>query len=132
MEIIFPIIKARRAVNLLIVDDSPYIRSNLKKLFSEMKRITVSGEAENSQEAIELINQKKHDIIILDVELKNSNGFDVLKYVKNKKYFRKPVVIMFTNHSSAYKEKATELGTDYFFDKTNDLDNLLNTIKSLA
>jgi DNA-binding NarL/FixJ family response regulator len=119
-------------MDLLIVDDSPYIRSNLKKLFSGIESINVSGEAENSGQAIELVNQTKPDIIILDVELKNSSGFDVLKYVKNEKFSHKPIVIMFTNHSSLYKEKAIELGTDYFFDKINDLDNLLNTIKSLV
>jgi DNA-binding NarL/FixJ family response regulator len=119
-------------VKVLIVDDSPYIRSNLKKLFSEMKNIKISGEAENSEEAIELLKKEKHDIIILDVELKNSTGFDVLKFVKNEKYSHKPVVLMFTNHSAVYKDKAKELKTDYFFDKTNDLDNLLHVIKSLV
>ncbi|HSP89019.1 MAG TPA: response regulator [Ignavibacteriaceae bacterium] len=119
-------------MKVLIVEDSLYIRTNLKKLFSEMKNINISGEAESSEEAIELLKKEEHDIIILDVELKNSTGFDVLKFVKNEKYSHKPIVLMLTNHSAVYREKAIELKADYFFDKTNDLDNLLHVIKSLV
>jgi DNA-binding NarL/FixJ family response regulator len=118
-------------VDILIVDDSPNIRNNLKKFLSEIKGVIVLGEAESSEVAIELINKTKPEVIILDVELKNSCGFDVLKYVKKNKHSHKPVVIMFTNHLSGYKDKAKAERADYFFDKTTELDKLLTTIKSL-
>ncbi|OGU77851.1 MAG: hypothetical protein A2V93_06850 [Ignavibacteria bacterium RBG_16_34_14] len=115
-------------MNILIVDDSPQIRINLKKFLSEIKGINVSGEAESSGDAVELINKIKPELIILDVELKNSSGFDVLKYVKKNMH---SIVIMFTNHSSGYKNKAQAERADFFFDKTTELDKLLTTIKDL-
>lgn len=118
------------SMNILIVDDSVNIRNNLKKFFSEITGIIISGEAENAQSAIELFNSSKPDIIILDVELKESSGFDVLEYVKTKKNSI-PVVIMFTNHAATYNEKATTEKVDYFFDKTTEFEKLLTTIKGL-
>ncbi len=119
-------------MDILIVEDSPYIRSNLKKLLTEMKGLNISGEAENSEKAIELINKAKPDLIILDVELKSSSGFDVLKYAKKNESSHKPIVIMFSNYLTVYKEKALNEKADYFFDKTTELDKLLTTIKSLV
>jgi len=118
-------------VDILIVDDSPNIRNNLKKFLSEINGVSVSGEAESSGSAIELINKAKPNLIILDVELNNSSGFDVLEYIKKNNHSHKPVIIMFTNHSALYEEKAKEMKVDYFFDKTVELDKLLNTIKNI-
>lgn len=115
-------------MKILIVEDALNIRNSLKKFISEIDGVSVSGEAEDSGSAINLINETNPDVILLDVELKKSNGFDVLKHAKNKDALSKPVVIMFSNHTSMYKEKALAAEADYFFDKTTELDNLFSTI----
>lgn len=119
-------------MKILIVEDAPNIRTNLKKFFSELKELNISGEAEDSESAISLINKTKPDIIILDVELKKGSGFDVLKYVKGDKYASNSIVIMFSNHTKLYKEKAKAAKADYFFDKTDEVDKLLSTIHELC
>ncbi len=119
-------------MNILIVDDSPNIRNNLKKFLSEVNNVSIVGEADNSGFAVELINKTKPDLIILDVELKNGSGFDVLEYISQNQQPAKMVVLMFTNHSETYKEKALKLKVDHFFDKTNELDLLLSTVKGIV
>ena len=119
-------------MKIAIVDDSPQIRTNLLKFISLIKGSEVVIEAVDARSAIELIKGKKPDIVILDIELKNSSGFEVLNAIKGESKTA-PIVMMFTNLSTfSYKEKALKEGADYFFDKTNDLDNLLHVIKSLA
>ena len=119
-------------MEILLVDDAQNIRNNLKRFISELKGVKVSGEADDYNSAIEIINNTKPDIIILDIELKNSSGFDVLKYVREDGNYYNPVIIMFTNHPKLYEEKALGWKADYFFNKTTELDKLLGTIKKLG
>ncbi len=118
-------------MKILIVEDAPAIRENLKKFISDIKDFKVSGEAEDSSTAIKLINETNPDIIILDVELKTGTGFDVLKFVKGKSYKNNPVVIMFSNYIKTYSDKAEKYKADYIFDKTNEIDKLLSTLNDL-
>jgi DNA-binding NarL/FixJ family response regulator len=117
-------------LKILVVEDSPQIRKNLRRFISDKDDLLILNEADNSRSAIDLIRLTETDIIILDVELKDSNGFDVLRFAKSSEITNKPVVIMFSNYSS-YKDKALNEKADYFFDKTNELDKLLDTIETV-
>jgi DNA-binding NarL/FixJ family response regulator len=117
-------------VKILIVEDSPQIRKNLRRFISDNDEMLILNEAENSDSGINLIKTTKPDIIILDVELKDSSGFDILRFAKSSELTNNPLVIMFSNFIS-YKEKALNEKADYFFDKTNELDKLLDTIEKV-
>ena len=68
--------------------------------------------------------------MILDIELENSNGLDLLAKIKNIK--TSPIVMIFSNISSiSYKEKVLKGKADYFFDKTDDFEELVITIENL-
>lgn len=118
-------------MKILIVEDSALVRVNLKKFISEMKGFKITGEAEDSQTAINLISKKKPDVIILDIELKDSSGFDVLKFLKSSDSFANPTIILFSNHASLYKDKSVEYKADYILDKTTEFETLLSTLKNL-
>lgn len=116
---------------ILIVDDSATLRKDLKKLLNPIKSIEVIGEAIDAASAMRQCNALKPDIMILDINLKNGSGIDVLE--KMKKCPQSPVTIMFTNYSKGEFQKATKhLGADYFFDKTNDIEKLIDTLTNLS
>jgi DNA-binding NarL/FixJ family response regulator len=119
-------------LKIAIVEDSPQIIKNLSRFISSIKGTEISGEADSADSAVELIRNKQPDIIVLDIELKNGSGFDVLNKIKNRGKTT-PIVMIFTNlFSFSYKEKALKEGADYFFDKTNDLEDLIITIESFV
>ena len=93
--------------------------------------IEIIGEAVDSAGAVKLYETLNPDIIILDIDLKDGNGIEVLTRIKNNS--PSPTTIMFTNYSnSAYQKAAKRLGADYFFDKTNDVEKLVNTVMELS
>jgi len=119
-------------LKIAIVDDSYHIRKNLIRFITEIKGAEIVGEASDTASALKLIEDKKPDIVVLDIELKNSSGFDVLTKIKSV-HKTTPIVMMFTNLSSiSYKEKALKEKADYFFDKTNDFEDMIITIDSLT
>jgi two-component system, LytTR family, response regulator len=79
----------------IIVDDERLARKELRSLLSAFAEISFVGEAENLTEAIELIQTKKPDVIFLDIQLQNENGFDLLEKVE--KTFKLIFVTAFDN-----------------------------------
>jgi len=63
----------------IIVDDERLARKEMRRLLAEFDHIVVAGEAENINEAIDLIEQEKPHIVFLDIQLSGENGFDLLE-----------------------------------------------------
>jgi DNA-binding NarL/FixJ family response regulator len=64
------------ATTLLIVDDHPSFRASARELL-EAEGFDVVGEAEDGASALEAIGRLEPDVVLLDVQLPDMNGFDV-------------------------------------------------------
>lgn len=118
---------AKRKV--MIVEDSDEIRKRIKGLLSELENVTVIAEADCATDAIKFGAKYLPEVMILDINLLgNDTGFLVLKEMK--KILPSLITIVLTNFSTAqYKNKSAELGADYFFDKSNEFNEMVNTLK---
>jgi DNA-binding NarL/FixJ family response regulator len=68
------------ATTLLIVDDHPSFRASARELL-EAEGFDVIGEAEDGASALEAIGRLKPDVVLLDVQLPDMNGFEVASNV---------------------------------------------------
>jgi DNA-binding NarL/FixJ family response regulator len=82
-----------KRVQLIVVDDHALFRAGLIGLLQDMPEFNVIGEAANGLEAIELIEKKKPDIVLLDVNMPIMNGVEV---VQNLSRSERPKIIMLT------------------------------------
>lgn len=78
----------------VIVDDRNSIREFITQLLSNINGIKVVGEAENVTNAISLINKTKPELILLDIQLPDGNGFEILEGLTYSDY----KVIFVTSH----------------------------------
>ncbi len=62
----------------IIVEDSRLARQGLKKMLEQHPVINVVGEAENADEAIDLINEKSPDVLFLDINMPGKDAFEML------------------------------------------------------
>ena len=69
------------SVTVLLADDHPIVRHGMKNLLEAESDFTVVGEAENGQQAINLAEQLKPDIIIVDMMMPILNGLEVIERV---------------------------------------------------
>lgn len=63
----------------LIIDDSRLARKELKHLLSAHPRITVAGEAESGQQALQWLQQQSVDVLFLDIQMPGMDGFELLQ-----------------------------------------------------
>ena len=83
-------------MRVVIVDDEPLARSRLVSLCEQQGDLEIVAEAGSGAAAIEAIRAYQPDVVLLDVELQDMTGFDVLKSVEGGD---EPLAIMVTGHT---------------------------------
>jgi two-component system, LytTR family, response regulator len=66
-------------INTLIVDDEPLARDRIKRFLRDEDGIRLIGECKNGVEAIDTIGREKPDLVFLDIQMPEKNGFDVIR-----------------------------------------------------
>ena len=118
-------------MKVVIADDSAEIRKRIIEMLSDIEKIDMIGQAENVPEAIEKISEFNPDLVILDIRMPGGNGIDVLKKIEKRN--RLPVVIMLTNYpSSQYRKKCIGSGADFFLDKSNEFEKVVEIVNCMS
>ena len=66
-------------MRVLIVDDEALARQRVRRLLQNEADVEIVGEAETGREAVEMIRQLKPDLVCLDVQMPELDGFGVLE-----------------------------------------------------
>jgi DNA-binding NarL/FixJ family response regulator len=115
---------------VLIVDDSMLIIERMMELLNDMDNIQVVVYADNYKEGVQLLENIKPDVVLLDINLPDKSGIELLRHIHN--HQEPPTVIMITNQVTDHYRKICEsLGAQYFIDKSNDFDLIPETIASI-
>ena len=115
------------ALMTYLVEDSETIRDNLISTLEEIAPVKVVGFAESENEASAWLSNHNGDwqLAIIDLFLKEGSGLGVLKGCQNRSANQK--VIVLTNYATSdIRRRCAELGSDAVFDKSNELDELLD------
>jgi DNA-binding NarL/FixJ family response regulator len=109
--------KAMAAVKIMIVEDHPLFSKGLSSLIGSREGYSVVGEAKDSREALELAVETKPDLVILDLNLGNEDGLDLLK--KMHRRFPKIAVLVLSMHDERYyAERVLKAGGRGYIMKT--------------
>ena len=85
-------------VQVLVVDDSAFMRKMVSDIVSRHPRMAVAGTARNGREGLAKVLALKPDVVTLDVEMPDMDGLDVIKRFKREKPDTEVMVI--TGYSS--------------------------------
>ena len=97
------------AKTVLIVDDNPMVRRSLCDLFTQQADFQICGEAEDGLQAIEKAQQRKPDLIVLDLAMPGMNGLDAARVING--MLPEVLMILFTLHSDGLvQEQARSAG----------------------
>ncbi len=71
-------------IRVMIVDDHPLVRESLKKIIQAEPDLTVCGEAEDREQALEIVSATRPRLAIVDLTLKNSHGMEFIKDLRER------------------------------------------------
>ena len=118
-------------IRLYYVEDSSELRSRIDRELAGIDGVLLMGHSERASEALREIRQCRPDVVVLDLQLSEGSGIDVLKGLRGED--PAPVVIVLTNHSDATTRSRTlKAGARYFFDKSTEFDQFLYTVNRLT
>lgn len=98
-------------MRVLIVDDEPLARARLRRLLQQQAGFFCIGEAENSQQAKQLVQQLQPDVILLDIEMPGENGLTLAEYLNRQTV--PPAIIFVTAHPQHALEAYQAAPADY-------------------
>jgi len=128
-----PGIQGTQPIRVFLVEDSPALREHLTEALSSLESVDVAGHAETETAAIASLKAECFDAVVLDLQLKEGNGFNVLKAMRAHPDTARIAVLILTNHATPqYRTRCIALGADYFFDKSREYDLLCETLVGLA
>jgi DNA-binding NarL/FixJ family response regulator len=117
---------------VLIVDDSRIVRERLAGLISELPTVEVIGDAGNVADAVKKIRRLRPHIVVLDIAMPGGNGIQVLEAIRRLRQPRTHIIMLTNFAQQAYRERCLELGAEYFFDKSAEFQEAVETIQELS
>lgn len=114
----------------MIADDHSMVREGIKQLLELDGDIVVIGEASDGVECLKLLEEKLPQALLLDINMPNMNGLEVLEKIKEKEIDTR-VIILTVHNEVEYLLKAVEIGIDGYMLKDSSSDELKKAIYSV-
>lgn len=120
-------------LKVLLIEDSPLLGSLLGAMLEELEGVAVVAVAGDEAEALQALQERRPDLAIVDLNLREGSGLGVLRALRAKpECYGRPATAVFTNHAHAHlRERCRALGVDRFFDKALEMDALLDYVEAV-
>jgi DNA-binding NarL/FixJ family response regulator len=115
-------------VNVLLVDDHPLVRDQLRMALESEADLKVCGEAEDSHHALSVIRATKPGLAIVDLTLKGCQGLDLIKEI-HLRYPKILVMVVSMHDESLYAERAIHAGARGYITKQEATKKILQAIR---
>lgn len=117
--------------SILLIDDHPMLRNGVKQLINTVSHFEVIGETGSGTEGIKLAEKLDPDMILLDINIQNVSGLEILRYLREKNISSR--IIMFTV-SDAKEDIITALksGADGYLLKDMEPEDFIKALKDIA
>jgi len=118
-------------IQVLIADDHKIIRVGLRGLIQLSKDIEVAAEASNGAEVVEEIKKRKIDVILMDIDMGNTNGIETTQHIK-KEHPEINVLGLTMHEEQDYITEMLAAGASGYLLKNTGLEELLTAIRTAA
>jgi len=118
-------------IRLLIIDDHEMVREGLKAILTTEPDFTIVGDAANAEQAFELIERLRPDVILLDIRLPGTSGIDVCRTV-TERYPEAAVIILTTFTDESLVAQCIQAGARGFIIKDIERFDLKRSIRAVA
>jgi DNA-binding NarL/FixJ family response regulator len=113
---------------VFIVDDHPIVRQGLAQMINQEADLTVCGEAEDAQNALNAVAELHPDLVLIDLSLKGGSGLELIKALRSRQNTL-PVLVVSMHDESLYVERALRAGARGYIMKHEATDIMMSAIR---
>lgn len=118
-------------IRLLMVDDHALMREGLKQLFQYADDIELGAEACNGEEALEILEHERFDIVLLDVSMPGIHGVELITKIRSMP--DSPPILVLTMHNETQIAKSKlKAGAAGYITKDSSAKDLLDAVRKVA
>jgi DNA-binding NarL/FixJ family response regulator len=121
---------ASAKAKVLIVDDHPVVREGLAMHLATQSDLEVCGEAEDLPGALALMASAKPDVAIIDISLKNSNGIELIRRIKER-HEEVGILVWSMYPENLYAERALRAGAQGYMNKGQATRHVLAAVRAI-
>jgi two-component system, NarL family, invasion response regulator UvrY len=118
-------------IRVMIVDDHAIVREGLKQILADTDDLEVGGEAETSNQAIQLARRQPWDLVLLDISMPDRNGLETLELLK-KEHPALNVLMLSMYREAHYAVRSLKTGASGYLNKQSAPDQLVKAIRQVA
>ena len=116
------------SARILLVDDHPIVREGIAALIARQRDMEVCGQVAGVAEALQLVDEKRPDLAVVDLSLQDGHGLNLTKQIKSRNTGTK-VLIHSMYDEALYAERALQAGACGYVNKQDDPEKLLEAIR---
>jgi DNA-binding NarL/FixJ family response regulator len=119
-----------RVQKVLLVDDHPLVREGLSLRVSGQPDLEICGEAASADEALAIVKAQSPDLAIIDIQLVNSSGIELVKEIAAR-FPRVKMLVVSAYDDSLYAERALRAGALGYINKRHCQEKILEAIRAV-
>src|SRR5438477_3947473 len=115
---------------VVLVEDHPMFRERLAQLINKEPDMHVSGETDNTEDAVTMLESDRADIVIIDVTLKGPSGLELLKDLKARQ-INVPALVLSMHDELLYAERVLRAGARGYITKNETSREIMSAIRKI-
>jgi len=118
-------------IRILVADDHAIVRRGLRQIVADESDMKVVGEAQTTQEILDLARQEEWDVIVLNISMPGRGGFEALKALKQT-HSKRPVLVLSMYPEDQFAVRAFRAGAAGYMTKESAPEELVQAIRKVV
>jgi two-component system, NarL family, response regulator NreC len=118
-------------IQILIAEDHLMVRAGIRALLEKAGDITIVGEASNGQEAVDMVQELKPDVLVMDIMMPRLNGIQAAEHIRDLK-LPTHILLLSMYSDAGFIHKALQCGVKGYVLKSSVSDELLQAVRIVA
>jgi len=118
-------------IKILIADDHPIVRQGMRQTLANQPDMKIGGEAQNTQQVLELVRKENWDVLILDITMPGQGGLAILDQLKKERP-KMGILVLSIHPEDLFGVRALRAGAAGYMNKESASEQLVNAVRRIA
>ena len=118
-------------IRVVLADDHPFVRRGIRNILQKTSDIKVVGEAEDGRQALQMVDELKPDVLVLDIEMPGMKGYEVAQSI-TKEDSQLPILVLSAHDDKHYILSMLAEGVDGYLTKDEVPETVVKAVRGVA